>query len=449
MRLGRNETRRGDRNELSRWAIAMSEPLINVVGVGLSGASSLAPEMLSIVRASTLLAGGRRHLSEFRDLVDERGIEALPLEDFSSAFNQMRSHLSAHPTPQVTVLASGDPLFFGVGRLLLTAFPAEQLAFHPHVSAMQLAFSRLKLPWQNATVLSAHGRSEALLTQALKRGDDLIAVLTDGVITPSAIATLIASLDIPICYRLWVCENLGGAREQIRAYSSSALATQTERFAALNVVVLQRQEADLSHPSALPLIGLPDSAFKGFCDRPTLMTKREIRLLLIGELAPRDGQVIWDIGAGTGSVSVELSRLCPTASLYAVEKTAAGVALIKENAARLAIAPIHAVQGRAPDVLPTLPAPSCVFIGGSSGSLIPILNYLLEHTAPRRVVLATATLESLTEVLVWVKEDKPSEAWHSQLMQVNISRSLPVGSLTRYSPLTPITLITLCAKSAT
>ena len=82
--------------------------LINVVGVGLSGASSLAPEMLSIVRASTLLVGGRRHLSEFRDLVDERGIEALPLEDFSSAFNQMRSHLSAHPTPQVTVLASGD-----------------------------------------------------------------------------------------------------------------------------------------------------------------------------------------------------------------------------------------------------------------------------------------------------------------------------------------------------
>ncbi|MFK8182882.1 MAG: precorrin-6y C5,15-methyltransferase (decarboxylating) subunit CbiE [Phormidesmis sp.] len=424
----------------------MSTPIIHVVGIGMAGEHTLAPQSLKIIQSATLLIGGRRHLSSCQNLIREGGIEALPLGAFSQVFEDVRSHCEAHADPNVVILASGDPLFFGVGRLLLAHFPAKQLNFHPHVSSIQLAFSRLKLPWQNATLLSVHGRSSALLIKALKRGDEVIALLTDGVMTPSAIASLLVSLDIPVQYRLWVCENLGDVQERVSDYCPEQLKTQPIDFEPLNVVVLQRRMESLARPTDLPLIGLPDSVFKGFLDRPTLMTKREIRLLVLGELAPLGREVIWDIGAGTGAVSVELSRLCPNATLYAIEKTAMGAALIKENSERLAAAPIHVIQGKAPDALHALPAPHRVFIGGSSGQLTPILNYLSEKPALMRIVLALATLDSLTEVTNWLKDRTHSETWDYRLTQVNISRSLPVGPFTRFSPLTPITLVNIFSK---
>jgi precorrin-6B C5,15-methyltransferase / cobalt-precorrin-6B C5,C15-methyltransferase len=454
------------------------DPIVQVVGVGLSGAESLTPSVLALVESATLLIGAGRHLAAFEYLLARKeggdsggdsGKEAWPLGDFTQVFAVLRSRLQADPTTRAVILASGDPLFFGVGRLLLEAFPASQLAFHPHTSAIQLAFSRLKLPWQDATLVSVHGRDEQPLMAAIKRGDGKIAVLTDGVFTPAAIASLITSLEFPISYRIWVCENLGGGDERLTGYWPHELHAQasTLLFAPLNVVVLLRQEAaavassaPTFQPEALPLIGMPDSAFKGFRDRPTLMTKREIRLLIIGALAPLDGQILWDIGAGTGSVSIELSRLCPNAQLYAIEKTAMGAALIQHNAEKLAIAPIQIIQGQAPAALANLPAPDRVFIGGSSGQLVSILSFLmaqpLTQTAepnlesvlppsqsPNRIVLALATLEHIAQITTWMAQPTVAAAWRYQLTQVNISRSLPVGSLTRFLPLNPITLVTI------
>ncbi len=432
------------------------QPVIQVVGIGLSGAVSLTPAVLELVESATLLIGGRRHLDAFDYLISGEGrqeIEVWPLGSFTQVFADLRSRLKSEPTTRAVILASGDPLFFGIGRLLLESFPAHQLAFHPQLSSIQLAFSRLKLPWQEATLVSVHGRDEQQLIQAIRRGDRIIAVLTDGAFTPSAIAALIVSLDLPICYRLWVCENLGAAGEtagetageRVSSYWPDELSEHpTQKFAPLNVVVLCRQEKAAPLLEALPLIGLPDSVFKGFRDRPTLMTKREIRLLILGALAPLDGQTIWDIGAGTGSVSVELSRLCPNARVYAIEKTAMGVALIRHNAEKLAIAPIQPIQGQAPATLANLPAPDRVFIGGSSGQLISILGFLAESTAPpNRIVLALATLEHISELTTWISQPAIAANWNSQLTQINISRSSPVGPLTRFVPLNPITLVTL------
>ncbi len=451
---------------------------IQVVGVGLEGASSLIPDVLEIVKSATVLVGARRHLDSCRIAQTE---EQWPLGNFSETFDRARSHLTTHPTARVVILASADPLFFGIGRLLLEAFPADQLTFHPQVSAIQLAFSRLKIPWQSATLISVHGRGEALLTKALKRGDDKIAVLTDPVLTPNAIAQLITSLELPIHYQIWVCENLGADTEKLSLHDANAQPPQI--YSALNVVVLLRApmptKQEICPLTELPLIGLPDSAFKGFPDRPTLMTKREIRLLILGAIAPLPHQVIWDIGAGTGSVSIELSRLCPSAQIYAVEKTAIGAELIRQNADRLAIAPIKIIQAKAPDGLSQLPMPDRVFIGGSSGQLTSILDYLhqqlqRDHTlnphadklqSSTRIVLALATIENISEVICWVNNQNDtvpsvpqaamkgtqkqlsqtqiSQVWTYQLMQVNIARSLPVGPLTRFSPLNPVTIITL------
>ncbi|NJM98351.1 MAG: precorrin-6y C5,15-methyltransferase (decarboxylating) subunit CbiE [Phormidesmis sp. RL_2_1] len=467
------------------------ESLVHVIGVGLSGPESLSDSTLRLVASATLLVGAQRHLDAFGYLWHPPSqVETWPLGNFMQIFADLRSRLKADPNTRAVVLASGDPLFFGLGRLLLETIPSEQLVFHPQVSAIQLAFSRLKLPWQDATIVSVHGRSEQLLIQALKRGDSKIAILTDNILSPRAIARLINTLDLSIRYRLWICENLGNQhsesnRERLSAHWPNELLQRQAAslsFSPLNVVVLLRQLENTPDITAeLPLIGLPDSAFKGFQDRPALMTKREIRLLILGALAPLANQVIWDIGAGTGAVSIELSRLCPTAQLYAIEKTAIGSALIRQNAEQLAIAPIYPIQGSAPTALINLPEPDRVFIGGSSGQLSAILDFLHtrmskaeisntgmknnsqtartsdSHLAARssdptsqtktkqnkRIVIALATVEHLSQVTGWAAQSHIATTWQSQLTQVNIARSLPVGPLTRFSPLNPVTLVTL------
>ena len=210
----------------------------------------------------------------------------------------------------IAILVSGDPLFFGLGRLLLLELPSENLTFHPHLCAVQLAFSAIKVPWQDTCFASVHGRSSDQLIQVLQQGKEKIAVLTDGINTPSAIAQLYLALDLPTFYKFWVCENLGGDNEQVNCFAATELIQRT--FAPLNVVVLLRQEEVTKLDIAkLPQLGISDRHFLGFSDRPGLMTKREIRVLVLGELALQPQQIVWDIGAGTGSVSIEIARLCP------------------------------------------------------------------------------------------------------------------------------------------
>jgi len=418
--------------------------LIHVVGMGLDGAGGLALPVQHLIEAATLLVGSERHLSYFPAHPAPR----FALGTFGAAIAHIRQHLQEPKAPLVVVLTSGDPLFFGLGRLLLQEFAAEDLTFHPHLSSVQLAFSRVKVPWQEARVVSVHGRSLQELIPVLQQGVSPVAILTDHRNTPAAIAQLLTALDLPTLYRVWVCENLGGSDERITATTSQpeeleALAQQ--HFASLNVVILQQIEAaDVLSAGSLPQLGIPDQAFLSFPDRPGLMTKREIRALVLAELVLQPNQIVWDIGAGTGSVSIEIARLCPTSTVYAIEKTAIGFSLIQQNCQRFQVNSIHAVQGAAPDVLATLPAPDRVFIGGSGGHLAAVLNLCSIRLQPDgHIVLALTTLENLTETLGWVASAASHQPWEHQLLQVNLSRSVPIAVLTRWAPLNPVTLVTL------
>ncbi|PSN13272.1 cobalamin biosynthesis bifunctional protein CbiET [filamentous cyanobacterium CCT1] len=425
------------------------EPSIHVVGVGLDGQAGLTPASLALIRRAVVVVGSDRLLS----YITEGQAERWPLGDIKTTLDRLRQWLASGAPGIAVVLASGDPLFFGLGRLLLDHLPPESLAFHPHLSAVQLAFSRLKLPWQGATLVSAHGRSPDDLIAALRRGDELIAVLTDPTHTPAALGQLVLSLDLPCPYRLWVCENLGGEGEQVREFAPEAIreaiptGIASATFASLNVVVLQRQQADVDQDD-LPLVGLPDRAFATFSDRPSLITKRDIRIQILADLDPRPEQVIWDIGAGTGSVSVELSRLCLTAQIYAIEKTAAGHSLIQQNQRRLGGPNLHPVYGAAPEALVALPDPDRIFIGGSGGRLSEILDQSAQRLRPQgRMVLALATLEHTGAVLAWADGTATSpRPWSVQLRQIQVQHGVRVGSLTRWQPLTPITLISLSPK---
>ena len=409
--------------------------LVHVVGIGLDGAAGLVEGVRTLVDDASLLVGSDRHLSYFPNHPARR----LVLGDLQKAIQEIRHQLTL-ASGCVVVLVTGDPLFFGLGRLLLAELPPKQLTFHPNLNAVGLAFNRIKVPWQDARVISAHGRSLEELIVALQHRTQKIAVLTDETNTPSAIANLLKALDLPSYYQFWICENLGGERERVQSCSIEAILEQT--FAPLNVVILLHQsDSDASSQlnlASLPALGLPDRLFLSFSDRPGLMTKREVRLLVLGELALTAGQIIWDVGAGTGSVSIEIARLFPTSVVYAIEKTAVGTALISQNCRRFQVENVISIHGSAPDNLHHLPPPNRIFIGGSGGNLSQILD-ACSNLAPEGVlVLALATLEHLNTALGWLNKCE----WNHQLLQVQLSRSVPVGKLTRFAPLNPVTIVT-------
>ena len=333
----------------------------------------------------------------------------------------------------LVLLASGDPLFFGIGRLLTQYFPAEQLAFYPQVSSVQLALNRLQIPWQEATILSLHGRGVERLQDALKQGSPLIVALTDPEHTPAALARFISDLRLPVRYQGWVCSQLGSPHEQILPLQEG----ENSAFPSPNLVVLRRVEPE-PDPSRWPLVGIPDDQFHTFPDQPGLITKQPIRLLTLGALQlPREG-VVWDVGAGTGSVAVEIARLSPQLQVYAVERNATGICLIQRNRQRFGLENLHGIPGAAPQVLADLPDPDRVLLGGGGKGIRDLLPVVAARLRPEGILVANfATLETCSETLQWLR----SLGWQVRVEHIQISRSTALAEGTRFAPLNPVYLL--------
>ncbi|MEG3438201.1 precorrin-6y C5,15-methyltransferase (decarboxylating) subunit CbiE [Pannus brasiliensis CCIBt3594] len=408
---------------------------LNVVGIGLRGADGLSDRTRETIDRATVLAGSDRQLGYFRD----HPAKKIVFGDFITGIQEIKNDYNSGES--VVIFASGDPLFFGVGRLLLENFPADCLRFHPHVSSVQLACSRLKISWQDIQIISLHGRGLEALTEALQKGVEKIALLTDTVNDPSSIARFYLGLSLPVRYQFCICEDLEGETEKISRFNVEEIerlaGLDKNHFSPLNIVVLIRQEGQVSL-ERLPLFGIPDRAFFSFPDRPNLMTKREIRIAILGELDLQGDRVLWDIGAGTGSVSIECARLCPTSRVYAIEKTAMGITLIEKNCQRFGVSNVIPVSANAPDRLTDLPDPDRIFIGGSGGKLSEILTVCGERLQPDgKIVLALATIEHLQECCTWFS----THHWKYELLQLQLNRSVSVGQFTRWSPLNPVTLV--------
>ncbi|GBF82057.1 precorrin-6y C5,15-methyltransferase (decarboxylating) subunit CbiE [Aphanothece sacrum] len=414
--------------------------MIDVVGIGLDGINGLTEKVQIIVNQATLLVGSDRHLSYFpnhpaKQLILSNFLESIEIIKESNKEDQL-----------IVILVSGDPLFFGLGRLLLEYFKAEELQFYPHLNCVQLAFNQLKIPWQDAKIISGHGRELNELIPLLQQGIEKIAILTDSQNNPSAIARLYLSLDLTTHYDFIVCENLGSIKEKIIKFEPEELAIiNPELFEPLNILILLSISKILNiDPKKLPLFGLSDHYFLSFKDRPGLMTKKEIRCLILGELELKPDQIIWDIGAGTGSVSIEIGRLCPTSQIYAIEKTAIGITLIEQNCQNLNVNNVVAISGKAPNNLSKLPQPERIFIGGSGGNLNEILGICQEKIVQDGIlVIALATLENLSQSLTWLQTNN----WDYQVLNLQISRSVSLKNLTRFSPLNPVILIKATQKN--
>jgi precorrin-6B C5,15-methyltransferase / cobalt-precorrin-6B C5,C15-methyltransferase len=428
--------------------------IVHVVGIGLEGAAGLSAPARQIVERASLLVGSDRHLSYFPQHSGERWV----LEDLTKAIVEIRRWLvreadeqqdaGALPTSQIIViLVAGDPLFYGWGRQLIAQLPADKLTFHPHVSSVQLAFNRLKIPWQDARFVGSGRDYFEELTACLKLGVEKIAVLADETRTPAALAKLVKAIDLPAHYEFWVGENLGAPDERVSCHSLEAL--QRQSFAPLSVVVMLRQSPEAAAEPVdldkLPLLGIPDGAFIGCADRPGLTAEREVRVLALAQLALHPGQVVWDVGAGNGAVSVEIARLFPDSQVYAIEKTVSGTAAIELNCARFGVQNAISVHGFAPEILHRLRPPHRIFIGGSGGGLTKILGVCALRLLPGgSIVLLLDCFEDIGTVLNWMEDRVRREPhWNYRIVQVQLSRSMPAGTSTRFSPLNPVSIVTV------
>ena len=420
---------------------------VHVVGIGLDGAAGLSESAQQVVEMAALLIGSDRHLSYFPQHDGERWA----LEDLTAAILEIRRHLATQTELEpdagsIVILVAGDPLFHGWGKLLISQLPPDKLTFHPHVSCVQLAFNRLQIPWQDAHCVGSQARYFEELTAKLKLGVEKIAVLADETRTPAAIANLVKALDLPTRYEFWVCENLGAADERVIQKSLESLLR--ESFAPLSVVVMLRESPPRAEPldlAKLPLLGVPDAAFIGCGDRPGLTVEREVRVLVLAELTLQPEQVVWDVGAGNGAVSIEVARLFPQSEVYAIEQTVSGTSAIELNCGRFGLQNVFSIHGTAPEILHRLRPPHRIFVGGSGGGLTKILGVSALRLLPGgSIVLVLDALEDIATVLSWIGDRVRREPhWSYRILQVQLSRSLLAGDLTRFDPLRPISIMTI------
>ncbi len=439
-------------------------PPILVVGLSAAGAKQLPPNLLKRITPADVLVGGLRHLDYFPHFKQETiTIEA----NIPTVVERLKQATASQQ--QVVVLASGDPLYYGIGATLRRYFPARQLEIIPSPTAFQMAFAALAEPWHDALLLSAHGRPLAdVVTQLISLHEDLppenspirdinapkAAILTDNQHTPAVIAQALLAQGLSRHSRCAVCENLGSAEQRVVQTRLGEVGQHS--YASLNVFVVWAggdvkegfrnqglgardqelgssicQSPNLLIPQSSPP-GLPDEAFSTSAGQ---LTKREIRLLSLAELALQPHEIMWDIGAGSGAVAIEAARSQPTAIVYAIEKRAEMYRYGQENLRRFPAPNMQLSQGIAPANLLDWPQPHAVFIGGSGGKLADIISLAIDRLHPHgRLVINLATLHNLHTV----QQQLPT----ATISQIQINRGVPVLEMTRFKALNPIFIIT-------
>jgi len=389
----------------------MTATPVTVIGVG----SGLNPEAQQLIEKAGVLVGGARQLRRFESQVAERIVIGA---DVASSMAAIRGALARKQ--RIVVLASGDPLLYGIGATLSRELGPECVKVIPSVSSVQLAFACVQEAWHDAAILSAHGRALAgVIPPAL--GAAKMAILTDGDSTPAAVAAALTEAGMEDC-RAVVCERLGCADERITETTLFSLANQ--QFDPLNVLLLFRR------PDAVRLrFGQPDGEFESVRGQ---ITKAEVRAVALSKLKLAPNGVLWDIGAGSGALAIEAARLTPRGAVYAIERDAEQIGCLQRNIARHGATNVHVVHGEAPEALVDLPRPQSVFIGGSGGRLAKLLE-----VAPLPLVMNLAVIEHVGTVL----QRFPA----AEVVQLSIARGAVMSDGHRLAALNPVYVVSVPA----
>lgn len=397
---------------------------VTLVGIGEDGCAGLTSRALGAITRAAVLAGGKRQLAFFPEFAGERIVLASGLDAALDRIAELAEDRN------VCVLASGDPLLFGAGKRVIDRIGAAHVEVIPQPSSIQLAFARAGLAWDDAAIVSLHGRSiEGAVIRIARH--KRVAVLTDEERSPPAIAARMLAFG-EAAWRAWVCEALGGPNERVRAFTLGDLAAATD-ITPLNVLVLERSDPAWRRPPRIPFA--PEDAFARRMPKAGLITKREVRLITLAQLAIRDGDVVWDIGAGSGSVAIEAAQLTPEGRVYAIEVDPEGVAICEGNIRTHGTDNVRVIAGRAPEALAELEPPDAVFVGGSKGSMTDIIDTALHRLRPGgRLVANAITLENAGEIYQAMR----GRGLCPDVTLLQVSRSAPLARYLRYEALNPI-----------
>lgn len=418
-----------------------------VLGVLDDGTKSLSQDALAHLQQAQLVVGAARTLQLFAAHIAPGAQQ----RDLTGAMSQVPEWIRAAQAAdqRVVVLATGDPLCHGIAAYLASRLCIEAIEVLPNVSTLQLACARLGLPWQDMKFSSVHSKDAgdwvagsdpghglyALLRDI--RQHDRLAILTSPSNTPDRIARMLVTEGLADDFEMAVAERLCQPEERIVSGISIQAATKIP-FADPNVVLLWRTR--LRAPQVL--FGLPDASFEQRHPDKGLITKNEVRAVSLARMQLRADSVVWDIGAGSGSVGLEAARLCRQGHVYAIEKNADDSAIVQRNRFAMGISNHTLVHGKAPEGLAAWADPDAVFIGGSGGELAGLIALILQRLKPGGwLVMNFVTLENLSVALETLKASGAN--W--DVLQLQASRSKPILHMNRMAAENPVWIV--CAQA--
>jgi precorrin-6Y C5,15-methyltransferase (decarboxylating) len=410
-----------------------AESKIHIIGIGNDGLGGLTSRARSLLSSAELILGAEPVLELLTELPAERVRLGSDLPELVSS---LTSNLARK---RVVIVASGDPLFYGVARYLCEKLGKDRFEVLPHVSSMQLAFARIKESWEEAylTNLASHPL-DAVLDRI--RTAELVGLFTSETETPPVVARALLARGLDY-FRVYVCENLGAPDERVTQGELSDI--QEMEFAALNVMILKRKEGRPDQQSAgsrFGRFGNPDDIFAQSQPKSGLITRSEVRAIALAQLNLHSTSIVWDIGAGSGSVAIEAAQLAPQGMVYAIEQDVADYHLIVANAQTFGVQNLKAVHGSAPAVFTGLPAPDAIFVGGAGREINRLLASAYDVLRPGgRLVANVATLESLTATYAALKELRKNV----QVLMVNIAQGVEQLETLRFEAINPTFLLSI------
>jgi precorrin-6Y C5,15-methyltransferase (decarboxylating) len=391
---------------------------LSIIGIGEDGLDGVSPAARTLIAQASLVVGGRRHLSLVAAATTGETL-AWPSPP-QAAFPAILARRDA----SVCVVASGDPFFYGIGSRLVREIPPEEMICLPGASSFSLAASRLGWAVQDCALVTLHGRALERIIPYLQPHARILALSWDQA-TPRLLAALLVRFGFGDA-RITVCETMGGPRERLR--HATAVDFALDGIDPLNLVALELTAAPAAR--AIPLTpGLPD----GWFEHDGQLTKQDIRAITLAALAPCQGQMLWDVGAGSGSVGIEWMLTCASNRAVAIERDVARAARIARNAAALGVPDLSIVEGSAPGALQGLPRPDAVFIGGGATAEGTIDAAWAALPGAGRLVVNGITIETQAELF------RRFNTMGGSLKTIQIAHADPVGGFHAMRPAMPLT----------
>ena len=416
---------------------------IHVIGINPLGLDSLSTTLQELVLSGKRIAAPKRIIDSLQSWWIKKNTRNPIPELFQSDKTSKLISWLEKTNEKTILLASGDPLWFGIGRLLLEKIPQERLFFYPSPTSLQLAFARIKHPWQDASWISLHGRDPLPLAKQLQQRPNSLIILTDPNRDGAReVQKFLQASGLENNYAFWILEKLGHPNERI----NKILPNQEipKELDPLHLVALIKETTENSKKEVLPLFGINDGFFKQYEDRPGLMTKREIRVQLLADLELPEEGVIWDICAGVGTIGLEALRIRPKLKLLSLDKRAGSKKMIQINASRLGVHPTSIYETEALKILSTknlptsLSNPNRILLGGGGSSRIPILKAILQYLNPGGIiVIPLSTLQAVPQI----EEILKSVDCQLSISQFQSYRGVPLSDGTRFSPMNPVFVI--------